>query len=124
MQLHASEQYSSSKGNSDLMQAGKEAWVDTTVQPTLSVSRTINLKDKIVDVLMQAEEGLYAYQVAKRANGEMVSVERTLCELIKEQLVFKTKGEGDRYSRFHLTKVFLPPPSPVRLKLQIGRAHV
>ena len=117
MQLHAQERDTAAFGDEDLMRPGRESWVDTVVQPTLSVTRHISLKDKIVDVLMQAEEGLYAYQVARRSKGEIQTVERTLYELIKEQMVFKTKGENDRYSRFHITKVYLPEPYPVRLKL-------
>lgn len=117
MQLHAQEQHSADTRNGDSLQIGQGAWVDAVVQPTLSVTRYISLKDKIIDVLMQAEEGLYAYQVARRSKGEIQTVERTLYELIKEQMVFKTKGEGDTYFRFHLTKVFMPPPYPVRLKL-------
>ena len=117
MQLHAQEPDTFEKRDGDSVPAGVVAWVDAVVQPTLSVTRYISLKDKIIDVLMQAEEGLYAYQVARRSKGEIQTVERTLYELIKEQMVFKTKGEGDTYFRFHLTKVFMPPPYPVRLKL-------
>ena len=117
MQLHAEKSDSSGEGDGDSVLLGTTSWVDTVVQPTLSVTRHISLKDKIVDVLLQAGEGLYAYQVARRSKGEIQTVERTLYELIKEQIVFKTKGEDDRYSRFHITKVYLPEPYPVRLKL-------
>ena len=117
MQLHAEKPVSFGEGDGDSVLLGSAAWVDTTVQPTLSIRSTILLRDKIIDVLLQAEEGLYAYQIARRVNHELAATERTLYEMNKENWVFKSKGENDRYFRFHLTKVFLPPPSPVKLKL-------
>ena len=116
MQLHAEKSDSSGEGNGDSVLLGATAWVDTTVQPTLSVRHTKTLKERILQVLL-TQSGLFVHVIAKRADATVDDTSKVLRELERANGVFKRKEGKGSYYQYYLLEGYFEPPTPLELRI-------
>ena len=116
MQLHAEKSDSSGEGDEDSVLLGTAAWVDATVQPTLSVRHTKTLKERILQVLL-SQSGLFVHVIAKRADATVDDTSKVLRELERANGVFKRKEGKGSYYQYYLLEGYFEPPTPLELRV-------
>ena len=116
MQLHAQEPDTFEKRDGDSVPVGVVAWVDATVQPTLSVRHTKTLKERILQVLL-TQSGLFVHVIAKRADATVDDTSKVLRELERANGVFKRKEGKGSYYQYYLLEGYFEPPTPVELRV-------